>query len=142
MLAISLEEVRANLLSTGYPPERLHFVKGMVERTLPDAAPQQVALLRLDTDWYASTKHELEHLFPRIARNGVLIIDDYGHYVGARQAVDEYIEQHRLPLLLNRIDYTARLAVKTCDDRHDTPGPNHAQEARGMYHRLRSLLSQ
>lgn len=110
----ALDEVRVNLLSTGYPAERLHFVKGMVERTLPEAAPPELALLRLDTDWYASTKHELEHLFPRIARNGILIVDDYGHYRGARRAVDEYIEKYRQPLLLNRVDYTGRLAVKTC----------------------------
>ncbi|MBT8621911.1 TylF/MycF/NovP-related O-methyltransferase [Polynucleobacter paneuropaeus] len=108
----TLEDVRANLISTGYPLERLHFVKGMVERTLPSAAPKEIALLRLDTDWYASTKHEMEHLFPRLSRHGVLIIDDYGHFDGARQAVDEYISSHKAPLLLNRIDYTGRLAIK------------------------------
>lgn len=110
----SLDDVRTNLLSTGYPEERLHFVKGMVERTLPDNAPAEIALLRLDTDWYASTKHEMEHLFPRLVRNGILIIDDYGHFEGARQAIDEYISEYRLPLLLNRIDYSGRLIVKTC----------------------------
>ena len=109
----SLEDVRANILSTGYPEERLHFVKGMVERTIPEAAPNDIALLRLDTDWYASTKHEMEHLFPRLARNGILIIDDYGHFEGARQAVDEYISANNLPILLNRIDYSGRLAIKT-----------------------------
>ncbi|MGQ0683677.1 TylF/MycF/NovP-related O-methyltransferase [Bradyrhizobium sp.] len=110
----SLEEVHANLLSTGYPEARLHLVKGMVERTIPAKAPVAIALLRLDTDWYASTKHEMEQLFPRLARNGILIIDDYGHFEGARQAVDEYIAEHRLPVLLNRIDYSGRLIVKTC----------------------------
>ena len=109
----SLEDVRANILSTGYPEERVHFVKGMVERTIPEGAPADIALLRLDTDWYASTKHEMEHLFPRLARNGILIIDDYGHFEGARQAVDEYISAHNLPVLLNRIDYSGRLIVKT-----------------------------
>jgi O-methyltransferase len=109
----SLEDVRANILSTGYPEERLHFVKGMVERTIPEAAPNDIALLRLDTDWYASTKHEMEHLFPRLSCNGILIIDDYGHFEGARQAVDEYISANNLPILLNRIDYSGRLAIKT-----------------------------
>jgi O-methyltransferase len=109
----SLEDVRANILSTGYPEERLHFVKGMVERTIPEGAPDAIALLRLDTDWYASTKHEMEHLFPRLVRNGILIIDDYGHFEGARQAVDEYISANNLPLLLNRVDYSGRLAIKT-----------------------------
>jgi hypothetical protein len=84
----------------------------MVEKTLPSHAPAQIALLRLDTDWYASTRWELEHLFPRLSRNGVLIIDDYGHFKGARQAVDEHINLHKLPLLLNRIDYSGRIAIK------------------------------
>lgn len=109
------EEVRTNLLSTGYPAERLHLVKGMVERTIPDAAPQRIALLRLDTDWYASTKHELEHLFRRLSRHGVIIIDDYGHFKGARKAVDEFIQSHDVPILLHRIDYSGRVGIKVSD---------------------------
>jgi O-methyltransferase len=76
------------------------------------AAPQHIALLRLDTDWYESTRHEMEILFPRLCRGGVLIIDDYGHWQGARRAVDEYVKSHRLKLLLHPIDYTGRIAVK------------------------------
>lgn len=110
-----LEEVRANLLKTGYPEARLHLVKGLVEETLPHLAPERIALLRLDTDWYASTRHELEHLFPRLVRNGVLIADDYGHFQGARQAVDEYIGLHKLALLLVRVDYSGRVALKNFD---------------------------
>jgi O-methyltransferase len=79
---------------------------------VPRSAPEVIALLRLDTDWYASTKHELLHLYPRLTQSGVLIIDDYGHWQGARKAVDEYVEENRLPLLLNRIDETGRIAVK------------------------------
>src|SRR5581483_6745934 len=100
--------VREVLGATGYPPERLHFVKGRVEDTLPAAAPPAVALLRLDTDWYESTKHELEHLYPRLATGGVLIVDDYGHWDGCRLAVDEYFTTAP-PLLLQRIDYTGRI---------------------------------
>jgi O-methyltransferase len=108
----NLEQVREALTTSGYPAHRLHFVKGPVEDTLPTNAPNQLALLRLDTDWYESTKHELEHLYPRLEAGGVLIIDDYGHWDGARRAVDEYFEQQNNPLLLNRIDYTGRIAVK------------------------------
>jgi hypothetical protein len=108
----SLEDVRTNLFSTGYDRSLCSFVQGKVEDTIPSAAPERIALLRLDTDWYESTKHELEHLFPRLSRGGVLIIDDYGHFEGCRKAVDEYVRQHGLPLLLNRIDYTGRIAVK------------------------------
>jgi O-methyltransferase len=103
--------VRELLLSTGYPEERLHIVRGAVEDTIPGRAPEALALLRLDTDWYASTRHELEHLYPRLAPGGVLIIDDYGHWEGARQAVDEYFSQVP-PVLLHRIDYTGRIAIK------------------------------
>jgi hypothetical protein len=102
--------VRELLAETGYPEERLRLVKGPVEETLPVHAPAGLALLRLDTDWYESTLHELVHLYPRLAEGGVLIIDDYGHWDGCRRAVDEYFAA--TPLLLNRIDYTGRIAVK------------------------------
>lgn len=104
--------VRALLEATGYPAERLHFVAGPVEETLPEQAPEQIALLRLDTDWYESTHHELVHLFPRLNLGGVLIVDDYGHWQGARQAVDEYFASEHPPLLFSRTDYTGRLAIK------------------------------
>jgi O-methyltransferase len=106
------EAVRSLLVDTGYPVERLRFIRGPVEETLPDAAPEELALLRLDTDWYESTRHELTHLFPRLRQAGVLIIDDYGHWHGARRAVDEYFSAEHPPLLLSRIDYTGRIAVK------------------------------
>ena len=105
-----LDEVRDRVLASGYPAERLHFVAGRVEDTIPGRAPERLALLRLDTDWYESTRHELEHLYPRLSPGGVLIVDDYGHWLGSRKAVDEYFAD--APVLLTRIDYAARLAVK------------------------------
>jgi hypothetical protein len=107
----SADEVRANLRSTGYPEQRLHFVEGPVEATIPDHAPSQIAVLRLDTDWYESTAHELRHLIPRVAPNGVLIIDDYGHWQGARRAVDEWLRDEDRPVFLARTDYTGRVAI-------------------------------
>jgi hypothetical protein len=104
-------EVRANVESTGYPPARIHLVEGRVEDTMPATLPGSIALLRLDTDWYESTRHELEHLVPLIEPGGVLQIDDYGHWEGARRAVDEYLDRTGLPLLLARTDYTGRMAV-------------------------------
>jgi len=88
------------------------LVAGAVEDTLPDRAPMEIALLRLDTDWYASTKHELETLYPRLVSGGVLMLDDYGHWTGCRKAVDEYFAANAPAPLLNRIDYTARVATK------------------------------
>ncbi|NIA06861.1 MAG: macrocin O-methyltransferase [Actinobacteria bacterium] len=107
-----IEEVKKNVYSTGYPSDRFHFVEGKVEDTISEQAPERIALLRLDTDWYESTKHELTHLFPRVSPMGVIIIDDYGYWQGARQAVDEYISENDLRLFLHRIDYTGRLVIK------------------------------
>jgi hypothetical protein len=104
--------VRQTIAQSSYPQDRLRFVAGRVEDTVPAEAPDEIALLRLDTDWYASTKHELEHLYPRLSTGGVLIIDDYGHYEGARKATDEYFAETHAQLLLGRIDYTARIVVK------------------------------
>jgi O-methyltransferase len=107
-----LESVAKVLYETGYPKERIHFIKGKVEETIPGDAPNSISLLRLDTDWYDSTKHELKHLFPRLSENGVIIIDDYGHWRGSRQACDEYFAQNHIPIFLNRIDYSGRIALK------------------------------
>jgi O-methyltransferase len=107
-----LDDVRENVLGLGYPEERIHFVRGAVEETLPREAPAEVALLRLDTDWYSSTKRELTHLYPRLAQGGVLMIDDYAYWRGQRQAVDEYVNENELALLLVRIDQGARVAIK------------------------------
>jgi hypothetical protein len=105
-----LEEVKANMQKTGYPADRIHYVKGKVEETIPGVIPANIALLRLDTDWYESTRHELIHLYPLLATQGVMIIDDFGHWEGAKKAVVEYFEGQ--PLLLNRLDYTGRSMLK------------------------------
>ena len=107
-----LDTVKRNIANTGYDEADVIFVKGKVEDTIPLNAPDQISLLRLDTDWYESTIHELRHLYPRLSVGGVLIIDDYGHWTGAKKAVDEYIKGNNLKILLNRIDYTGRVCVK------------------------------
>ena len=100
-----LDEVRRNVLSTGLPEDRFIFVKGKVEETIPGTLPPgPISILRLDTDWYESTRHELVHLFPRLSPGGVLIVDDYGMWQGARQATDEYVANERVKILLNRLD--------------------------------------
>jgi hypothetical protein len=107
-----IDVVRSNMLATGYPSDLLNLVQGKVEDTIPGRLPESIGLLRLDTDWYASTKHELVHLYPLLQPGGVLIIDDYGHWEGARRAVDEYLVEHDQHLLLSRIDYTGRIGIK------------------------------
>lgn len=108
----SFEETSKNILSTGYPSEKIHFIKGMVEETVPNTCVEKISLLRLDTDWYESTKIELEYLFPKLVSGGILIIDDYGHWKGCKQAVDEYFAKINYPAFLSRIDYTGRVLIK------------------------------
>ena len=107
-----LDVVRQAMASVGYDGSKIHYIQGRVEDTIPAHAPERIALLRLDTDWYESTRHEMIHLFPRLCVGGVLILDDYGHWLGARRAVDEYLTEHNVPLFLQKIDYTGRYAVK------------------------------
>lgn len=109
----SFEEVKNNINLTGFDVERFHMIKGKVEDTIPANLPtSKIALLRLDTDWYESTLHELVHLYPLLNHHGILIIDDYGHWEGCRRAVTEYIKDNNINLLLNRIDNTGRIAIK------------------------------
>jgi hypothetical protein len=107
----TLEDVQDGMAKVGYPAERVHFVKGKVEDTIPEHAPERISILRLDTDWYESTKHELEHLYPRLSSGGVLLLDDYGYWEGAREAVDEFLDATGERLLLMRMA-SGRLAVK------------------------------
>lgn len=107
-----IEDVRRNMESTGYPMSKVHLVKGRVEDTIPAQGPNKIALLRLDTDWYESTKHELDHYYPRLSQNGVLIIDDYGHWQGSRRAVDEFFGTLPFRPLMSRIDYSGRMLLK------------------------------
>jgi O-methyltransferase len=108
----TIETVRQGMQTSGYPEEKIQYVRGKVEDTIPAILPSEIALLRLDTDWYESTRHELHHLYPLRKKGGVLILDDYGHWQGARKAVDEYFAAHAQPILLNRIDVTGRIAIK------------------------------
>lgn len=107
----SLEDVRTNVLSTGYPADRFEFIKGDVAETLLTSVPERLSLLRLDTDWYESTRLGLEVLYPRLSVGGVCILDDYGHWEGARDAVDEYFTGRRP--LMHQIDYSGRIFIKT-----------------------------
>jgi O-methyltransferase len=107
-----LDEVRRNMAATGYPADRIVYVKGRVEDTIPRVLPDNISVLRLDTDWYESTRHELEHLYPLLSPGGVLIVDDYGYWNGARTATDDYFAETGHPILLHRVDGSARVGVK------------------------------
>lgn len=110
----SLEDVQQNCLDSGFQLTDFTFIKGDVCKTLGDTSnlPSEISILRLDTDWYESTKSELEILYPLLSTKGVLIIDDYGHWEGARKAVDEYFQDSDYKPYMNSIDYTGRSAIK------------------------------
>ena len=112
-----LEDVEAVLATTAYPPDRVHFVVGDVRRTVPETAPTMgpIAVLRLDTDWYESTKVEIEHLYDLLAPGGVLIIDDYARWEGQRRAIDAFFEDRGFHPFLYRIAPGKRLAIKPGD---------------------------
>lgn len=109
-IKVGIDEVAQNLYSTGYPRAQMLFIKGMVEETIPPGRHERVAIARLDTDWEASTRVELEHFWPRLSPGGVMIIDDYGHWQGARKAVDEFFADK--PVRMNRVDYSCRTIQK------------------------------
>ncbi len=108
----SLEEVKANLQSTGYPFDKMIFVKGKVEETIPQTIPSSIAILRLDTDWYESSYHELVHLFPRLAPYGVILLDDYSYWRGQREAVEKYLSENNIAIFFQRIDKMSAMAIK------------------------------
>jgi hypothetical protein len=107
----TVDDVKEGFAALDYPEERVHLVPGRVEDTVPRESPDDIAILRLDTDWYESTKHELTHLYQRLAPGGVLIIDDYGTWRGAREATDEFLDETGEALLLTRVAKAA-VAVK------------------------------
>lgn len=108
----SLTEVKENMSKTNFPIGNMVFVEGDVKEVLPKNQPKKIALLRLDTDWYESTILELKYLYPKLVTNGVLILDDHGHWLGARKAAEEYFSEMDEPILLNKVNYSTRVGIK------------------------------
>jgi hypothetical protein len=110
----SLEDVKKNFLKSNLKLDGINFIKGDVSKTLTikENIPSKIAILRLDTDWYESTKSELEILYPILSVGGVLIIDDYGFWEGSRKAIDEYFSVCDYKPLFNVIDHSCRSAIK------------------------------
>jgi len=99
----------------GYDPDFLHYHRGWFQDTLPSDADEigSIAILRLDGDWYASTKVCLEHLFDKVVSGGFVIVDDYGRYEGCRKAVDEFLDRASISAFLHRIDSEGRYLIKS-----------------------------
>lgn len=103
---------QANIRETGYPDDRVRYVAGNVEETLAAASHHRIALLRLDTDTYFSTKVELESLYPSLVPGGVIIVDDYGYNEGCRKATDEYFAALGSRPLFHRTTNNSRTGLK------------------------------
>lgn len=112
LCAASLDSVKQNMSLTKYPEQHTFYVVGDVMKTLEETKISKISYLRLDTDWYESTRKELKVLYPKLVRQGILTIDDYGHWAGSRKAVDEYFAKQHRPPYMNTIDYTGRLIQK------------------------------
>lgn len=105
-------DVSTNLATTGFPQENIRLIEGDVSKTLLQTLPTTVSLLRLDTDWYESTRDELKHLYPLLSPGGVCILDDYGHWDGARRAFEEFTQSEGLAPLVLPIDASGRIFTK------------------------------
>lgn len=110
----SLEDVKSHFKSLELLSDHIFFIQGDVELTLAQEQnlPKQISVLRLDTDWYASTYKELNVLYPLLANGGTLIIDDYGTWKGSKDAVDQYFNEHPPRLLFQFTDDSGRMATK------------------------------
>ena len=110
-----LDMVQSNVNKTSYPPENIEYVVGLVEDTLSNHPHKQIAYMRLDTDFYQSTKIELEELYPFVVDGGVIIIDDYySKFVGQTKAVDDFFLENGIELSeLKKVDCTAYFFKKS-----------------------------
>lgn len=112
----TLEEVR-NLFEQLKIGDQVQFTKGLFQDTLPASDVSQIALLHIDGDWYESVKTCLDNLYDKVAPGGIIQIDDYGDWKGARKATDEFFGRRGIRVTLKRLDYSGRFLVK--------PGPSH-----------------
>jgi hypothetical protein len=104
----SSEDVRDLLhRKLGLRPETVVIRKGWFQHTVAAAAPEigPIALLRIDGDWYASTKVCLEGLYDNVVAGGFVVIDDYGVFPGCKAAVDEFMEKRGLKVEMVTVDY-------------------------------------
>jgi hypothetical protein len=107
-----LEKVKSRLNSTGYPKDKIHYVVGDVMETLKENIPEKIAILRLDTDWYESSKYELEQMYNNVVTGGIIIFDDYYHWNGQRKATDEFFKSINVDYYLFRINAKTAAIIK------------------------------
>jgi len=105
-LAVGIEDVKLNFKAYGLLDKRVQFLKGWFKDTLPGAPIERLAVMRLDGDYYESTRDALQNLYHRLSPGGYVIIDDYGEktWTYCRKAVDEFRAEHNIRARLRRVD--------------------------------------
>ena len=112
ILGNNMEEVKKNISLTEYPENKINYIIGDVTLTIPKNKHETISFLRLDTDFYESTKVELDYLFSKVIKGGVIILDDYGAFTGVKKATDEFFDAHNLSPLLIRTSFKERVFIK------------------------------
>jgi hypothetical protein len=107
---VDLEQVQKNLTSINGSLDGFTLIKGRVEDVAKHSSIKKIAILRIDVDWYEPTLFSLEYFYPMIPRGGVIIIDDYGHHSGSRDAVNHFFKD-KLPKFFYT-DYSCISAIK------------------------------
>ena len=110
-----LEKVKSRLNSTGYSQNKLHYIVGDVLETLKNESniPEKIAILRLDTDWYESSKFELIKLYDNVVDGGLVIFDDYYFWNGQKKATDEFFKERGINLIINKLNEKTGAMIKT-----------------------------
>ncbi|HVI07959.1 MAG TPA: TylF/MycF/NovP-related O-methyltransferase [Candidatus Binatia bacterium] len=107
----TLEEVRDMFRRLGIA-NNVEFVKGLFQQTLPAAPIARIAVLHIDGDWYDSVKACLDTLYDKVVPGGVIQLDDFGYWQGARKAVEEFFLERSIQAPLKRLDYSGRSFIK------------------------------
>ena len=105
-LAVGLDEVKRNFAAYGMLDDQVKFLKGWFKDTLPAAPIGAIAVLRLDGDYYESTRDALTNLYDKVSPGGYVVIDDYGedNWTYCRKAVDEFRQERGITDPLVRVD--------------------------------------
>ncbi|MFY1698036.1 TylF/MycF family methyltransferase [Solwaraspora sp. WMMA2101] len=112
-LAVPLDRVQANFRRYDLLDSQVRFLPGWFEDTLPNAAIDRIAVMRLDGDLYDSTMVALDSLYPKLSVGGYVIIDDYHAVRGCREAVDDFRRTHGIDGELQQVDWTCRYWKKS-----------------------------
>tara|TARA_B100000989_G_scaffold286192_1_gene254606 strand:- start:1164 stop:1901 length:738 start_codon:yes stop_codon:yes gene_type:complete len=108
----SLNNTLSNIKKNCKNIDDLYLIKGKVENTLKKENIKDISFLMLDTDYYESTKFSLEKLYDKVSYNGIIYIDDYGNWKGAKQAVDEFFKRKKIQPFLIRTSSASRIFIK------------------------------